>query len=59
MRAKWLAAVAVTTTALTTAGCGGESGHLRSGTYEYELTKQYLMENGIERAQAAIQDLRQ
>ena len=52
MRAKWLATAAVTTVALTAAGCGGESGQLQSGTYEYELTKQYLVENGIERAQA-------
>ncbi|HET6684282.1 MAG TPA: hypothetical protein VFG75_11355, partial [Gaiella sp.] len=52
MRAKWLATAAVTTVALTAAGCGGGSGQLQSGTYEYELTKQYLVENGIERAQA-------
>jgi len=56
MRAKWLAAVAVTTAALTAAGCGGGSGggsgQLQPGTYEYELTKQYLIENGIEQPQA-------
>ena len=38
------------------AGCGGDStpssDPLRAGDYEYELTKQYLLDNGIGLAQA-------
>jgi hypothetical protein len=56
MRAKWLAAAAVTTAALAAAGCGegsdGGSEQLQPGTFEYELPKEYLVENGIERVQA-------
>lgn len=39
------------------AGCGGSSGDdsraLRSGIYTYELTEEYLVENGISAEQAA------
>ena len=56
MRAMWIAAVACATVALTATGCGGGSdrgsAQLRPGTYEYELTEQYLVENGIELQQA-------
>ena len=41
----------------TWAGCGSssdeDSAALRAGIYEYELTKEYLLENGIPSAQAA------
>jgi hypothetical protein len=40
-----------------TAGCGGgsdeSSGALQAGTYTYELTEEYLVENGISAEQAA------
>ena len=43
--------------ALVGAGCGGSSddasGSLQAGTYTYELTEQYLLENGIPAEQAA------
>ncbi len=43
--------------ALATAGCGGGSDEgsstLQSGIYTYELTEQYLVENGISAQQAA------
>ncbi len=42
--------------AAVAAGCGGDaevqSEPLRTGVYEYELTKEYLLENGIGQAQA-------
>ncbi len=48
--------VLVLVIALAGAGCGGGSDEqtapLRAGVYEYELTKQYLLENGIGEAQA-------
>ena len=38
-------------TGLAVAGCGGGSGEptaaLQTGVYEWELTEQYLLENGI------------
>jgi hypothetical protein len=41
----------------TWAGCGSssdeDSAALRAGIYEYELTEEYLLENGIPSAQAA------
>ena len=43
--------------ALVAAGCGGSSddasGTLRAGIYTYELTEDYLVENGISAEQAA------
>jgi hypothetical protein len=43
--------------ALAAAGCGGgsddASGSLQAGIYTYELTEQYLVENGISAEQAA------
>ena len=43
--------------ALAAAGCGGGSDEasepLRDGVYEYELTEEYLLENGISSSQAA------
>lgn len=45
--------------ALGAAGCGGGSDEttapLRTGVYEYELTEQYLLENGISEHQAATE----
>lgn len=42
--------------ALGAAGCGGGTDEttapLRTGVYEYELTEQYLLDNGISQAQA-------
>lgn len=52
MRTKTLAAVALAATAFSAAGCGGGSGQLQPGSYQYELTKEYLRENGIGQAQA-------
>jgi hypothetical protein len=44
------------TAALFAAGCGGGSDEatepLQDGVYEYELTKEYLLENGISQSQA-------
>lgn len=44
-------------TGLAVAGCGGGSGEptaaLQTGVYEWELTEQYLLENGIGTQQAA------
>lgn len=56
MKTTTLAAFALATMALAAAGCGGGSGagsgELQPGTYEFELTKEYLMKSGIGRAQA-------
>lgn len=50
-------ACAVTILALAAAGCGGSSDEttepLQDGVYEYELTKEYLLDNGIGTSQAA------
>jgi hypothetical protein len=53
---KLIASLAVTA-ALFAAGCGGGSDEatepLRSGVYTYELTEDYLLENGISEEQAS------
>ena len=55
MHTRYLIATALVIAAL--AGCGGSddsssSEPLQSGVYEYELTEQYLLENGISEFQA-------
>ena len=52
-----LAALAFCVAALALAGCGGASDSkssesLQSGVYEFELAKQYLLDNGISQDQA-------
>lgn len=51
-----LAAVAIAVALVAVAGCGGGSEEvtepLRDGVYEYELSEEYLLENGIGTQQA-------
>jgi hypothetical protein len=51
-----LAVASVLVLLAAVAGCGGgseeETAPLRAGVYEYELTEEYLLENGISTAQA-------
>jgi hypothetical protein len=55
MRHGYVIVVALAAAAL--AGCGGSSDstsseRLRAGVYQFELTKQYLLDNGISREEA-------
>ncbi len=51
-----IALLLLTSAALALAGCGGGSEEasepLQEGVYEYELTEEYLVENGISTQQA-------